>query len=126
MTTSRSSDVLLLVCQPCRRTDKTEDTVPAGARPLSQLHNTTLPDGVRATVVSCLSNYKKGCTIVMQALARWTHICGNINLESDFEQFCAGILGYCESDYGIMSWKQRVTLFRKYSIARIPPTTNPD
>ena len=123
MTTSRSSDILLLVCQTCQRTDKTEGTVPAGARLLEKLQNTRLPDGVTVKGVSCLSNCKKGCTIVLQAPARWTYIYGNINPVSDLEQFCTGIAAYIESNDGIVPWKERVTLFRKNSIARIPPTT---
>ena len=122
MTTSRSSDVFLLVCQTCRRTDKTEGTVPAGAWLLEKLQNTRLPDGVTVKGVSCLSNCKKGCTIVLQAPARWTYIYGNINPVSDLEQLCTGIVAYIESNDGVVPWKERVALFRKNSIARIPPT----
>ena len=122
MTTSRSSDVLLLVCQTCRRTDKTEGTVPAGAWLLEKLQITRLPEGVTVKGVSCLSNCKKGCTIVLQAPARWTYIYGNINPVSDLEQLCTGIAAYIESNDGVVPWKERVALFRKNSIARIPPT----
>ena len=122
MTTSRSSDVLLLVCQTCRRTDKTEGTVPAGAWLLEKLQSSRLPDGVTVKGVSCLSNCKKGCTIVLQAPARWTYIYGNINPVSDLEQLCTGIAAYIESNNGVVPWKERVALFRKNSIARIPPT----
>ena len=122
MTTSRSSDVLLLVCQTCRRTDKTEGTVPGGALLLEKLQSTRLPDGVTVKGVSCLSNCKKGCTIVLQAPARWTYIYGNINPVSDLEQLCTGIAAYIESNDGVVPWKERVALFRKNSIARIPPT----
>ena len=122
MTTSRSRDVLLLVCQTCRRTDKTEGTVPAGAWLLKKLQSTRLPDGVTVKGVSCLSNCKKGCTIVLQAPARWTYIYGNINPVSDLEQLCTGIAAYIESNDGVVPWKERVALFRKNSIARIPPT----
>ena len=122
MTTSRSSDVLLLVCQTCRRTNKTEGTVPAGAWLLEKLQSRRLPDGVTVKGVSCLSNCKKGCTIVLQAPARWTYIYGNINPVSDLEQLCTGIVAYIESNDGVVPWKERVALFRKNSIARIPPT----
>ena len=122
MTTGRSSDVLLLVCQTCRRTDKTKGTVPAGALLLEKLQGTRLPDGVTVKGVSCLSNCKKGCTIVLQAPARWTYIYGNINPVSDLEQLCTGIAAYIESNDGVVPWKERVALFRKNSIARIPPT----
>ena len=89
---------------------------------MEKLQNTRLPDGVTVMGVSCLSNCKKGYTIVLQAPARWTYIFGNINPVSDLEQLCTGIAAYIESNDGVVPWKERVALFRKNSIALIPPT----
>ena len=100
-----------------------DQPVRPGAQLLAKLDNADLPVGVRVRGVDCLSNCKNGCTIVLQATARWTYIYGNINPESDFEQLCEGIAGYANSENGIVPWKQRVELFRKNSVARIPPTT---
>ena len=64
----------------------------------------------------------KRAVILLQALVRWTYIYGNINPVSDLEQLCTGIVAYIESNDGVVPWKERVALFRKNSIARIPPT----
>ena len=123
VTTPSLTAVDVLVCQTCRRTDMADQPVRPGAQLLAKLDNADLPVGVRVHGVDCLSNCKNGCTIVLQATARWTYIYGNINPESDFEQLCEGIAGYADSEDGIVPWKQRVALFRKNSVARIPPTT---
>ena len=123
MTTPSLTAVDILVCQTCRRTDMADQPVRPGAQLLAKLDNADLPVGVRVHGVDCLSNCENGCTIVLQATARWTYIYGNINPESDFEQLCEGIAGYADSNDGIVPWKQRVALFRKNSVARIPPTT---
>lgn len=97
-----------------------------GAQLLAKLDSAELPAGLRIHGVDSLSNCKNGCTIVLQAAARWTYIYGNINPVSDFEQLCEGIASYSDSEDGIVSWKQRVALFRKNSIARIPPKAKTD
>ena len=103
-----------------------DQAVRPGAQLLAKLENAELPAGVRVHGVDCLSNCKNGCTIVLKAAARWTYIYGNINPMSDFEQLCEGIVSYSDSEDGIVPWKQRVALFRKNSIARIPPKAKTD
>ena len=93
---------------------------------LAKLDNAELPAGVRVRSVDCLSNCKNGCKIVLRAAARWTYIYGNINPVSDFEQLCEGIAGYSDSEDGIVPRKQRVALFWKNSIARVPPKAKTD
>ena len=97
-----------------------------GAQLLTKFDNAGLLAGVRVRGVDYLSNFKNGCTIVLKAAARWTYIYGNINPMSDFEQLCEGIVSYSDSEDGIVPWKQRVALFRKNSIARIPPKAKTD
>jgi len=126
MTPLPLTDVDVIVCQTCRRADMPDQAVRPGAQLLEKLDNADLPAGVRFHGVDCLSNCKNGCTIALQAAARWTYIYGNINQESDFEQLCEGIAGYSDSEDGIVPWKQRVALFRKNSIARIPPEAKTD
>ena len=103
-----------------------DQAVRPGAQILAKLDNADLPAGVRVHGVDFLPNCKDGGTIILQAAARWTYIYGNIKPVSDFEQLCEGITGYSDSEDGIVPWKQRVALFRKNSIARIPPKAKTD
>ena len=120
------TDVDIFVCKTCRRADKPDQVVRPSAKLLASLNTADLPAGVRVHGVDCFTNCKNGCTIVLQSAARWTYIYGNINPESDLEQLCEGIAGYSHSEDGIVPWKQRVALFRKNSVARIPPKTRTD
>ena len=99
-----------------------DQAVCPGAQRLAKLDNSDLPGVVNVHATDCVcQTVKTGCTIVLQAAARWTYICININPVSHFEQLCKSIAGYSDSEEGIVAWKQRVALFRKNSIAHIPP-----
>ena len=98
-----------------------------GAQSLAKLDNADLPGVVCVHATDCVcQTVKTGCTIVLQALVRWTCIYLNINPVSDFEQLCKSIAGYSDSEDSILAWKQRVALFRKNSIAHIPPKAKID
>ena len=49
-----------------------DQAVRPGAQLLAKLDNTELAAGVRVRGVDCLSNCANGCTIVLQAAARWS------------------------------------------------------
>ena len=72
MTPPPLTDVDVLVCQTCRRADTSNQAFRPGAQPLAKLDDAELPAGVRVRGADCLSNYKNGCTIVLQAAASWT------------------------------------------------------
>ena len=103
-----------------------DQAVRPGAQLMAKLDNAYLPAGMRVHVADCLLNFKNSCTIILEAAARWTYICVNINPVSDFEQLCEGIAGYPSSEDGVVPWKQRVALFRKNRVGRIPPKTKTD
>ena len=114
----------LLVCRTCRRSDVQNQDIRPGEQLLALLKNSSLSEKVTVTGVECLANCKNGCTIVLQAEEKWTYVYGNIHPESDFEQLCEGISGYVDTDDGKVPWKQRVQLFKKNCVARIPPAAN--
>ena len=72
MTPPPLTDVDVIVCQTYRRADMSNQAVRPGAQPLAKLDNAQLPAGVRIRRADCLSNCKNGCTIFLQAAARWT------------------------------------------------------
>jgi predicted metal-binding protein len=84
-----------------------DQAVRSGAQRLAKLDNADLPSVVRVHATDCVcQTVKTGCTIVLQAVARWTYIYVNINPVSDFEQLWENIAGYSDSEDGIVAWKQ--------------------
>ena len=124
MSRSKRSGIDLLVCQTCRRTDVENQNIRPGEQLLTLLKNANLSEKVTVTGIDCLGNCKNGCTIVLQAKAKWTYVYGNIHPGSDFEQLCQGISGYVDADDGKVPWKQRVQLFKKNCVARIRPAAS--
>ena len=124
MSRSKRSVIDLLVCQTCRRTDVENQNIRPGEQLLTILKKAILSEKVTVTGIDCLGNCKNGCTIVLQAKAKWTYVYGNIHPGSDFEQLCQGISGYVDADDGKVPWKQRVQLFKKNCVARIPPAAS--
>ena len=100
MSRSKRSGIDLLVCQTCRRTDVENQNIRPGEQLLTLLKNANLSEKVTVTGIDCLGNCKNGCTIVLQAKAKWTYVYGNIHPGSDFEQLCQGISGYVDTDDG--------------------------
>ena len=97
MTIPPLTNVDVLVCQTFRRADMPDQAVRNDAQLLTKLDNADLSAGVRVHGVDCLSNFKNGCTIVLQAAARWTYIYENIKPVSDFDQLCEGIASYSDN-----------------------------
>ena len=124
MSSVKRSGIDLLVCRTCRRSDVQSQDIRPGEHLLALLKNSSLSEKVTVTGVECLANCKNGCTIVLQAEEKWTYVYGNIHPESDFEQLCEGISGYVDTDDGKVPWKQRVQLFKKNCVARIPPAAS--
>ena len=70
MTPPPLTDFDVLVCQTYPRADMPDQAIRPGAQPLVKLDNAELPAEVRVRGVDCLSNFKNGCKIVLQAAAR--------------------------------------------------------
>lgn len=112
----------LLVCVSCRRGQEMPED---GDRPGTLLHDALLmrgvPEGVTLTPVSCLSNCKRGCTVVLRGPGRWTYVYGNLDETSDLCVILAGAEQYRATHDGLVPWRERPEQFRKNCIARIPP-----
>ena len=77
-------------------------------------------------VLTVFQTVKTGAQLFCRPRLDGPKIYGNINPVSDFEQLCEGIASYSDGEDGIVLWRQRVALFRKNSIARIPPKAKTD
>lgn len=113
--------VTLHVCTTCRAGQPLEDGKPcAGARLHAALSDAGAPDGVKIVPVECLSACSRGATIALSARGRWTYVYGQLT-ETDVPDILSGAAAYGETEDGIVPWRERPLIFRKQSIARIPP-----
>jgi predicted metal-binding protein len=115
----------LYVCTTC----KAGEPVPEGALPPgAQLHAALTaegpPNGVRIVGVECLSACNSGCAVSLTKPAGWSYVYGRLTLD-DVPAILDGAGKYAASPDGIVPWRDRPTVFRKQSIARIPPQNPP-
>lgn len=94
--------------------------VRAGARLHAALAAAPQPEGVRLVPVECLSACNNGCAIALSQPGCWSYVYGQLG-EADVDDILAGAAAYATTTDGLVPWRQRPTIFRKQSIARIPP-----
>ena len=70
--------------------------------------------------VECLSACSQGCSVALSAPGRWSYVYGRMT-ENDAAEILAGAAAYANAPDGIVPWRERPTIFRKQSLARIPP-----
>ena len=111
----------LHVCITCRAGEPANGaTPPPGARLHSALTGLGAPAGVSIVPVECLSACNNGAAIALSGPGRWTYVYGRMTPE-DAAEIRQGAADYAASNDGIVPWRDRITIFRKRSIARIPP-----
>lgn len=113
--------VTLHVCITCRAGQPVLDGQPVpGARLLDALTADALPPHIRIQPVECLSACSSGAAIALTGPDRWTYVYGHMTAD-DAPQILQGARAYAQTADGIVPWRERVTIFRKRSLARIPP-----
>ena len=113
--------VTLHVCITCRANEPANDaTLPMGARLHRALTDLGAPDGVRIVPVECLSACNSGSAVALSGPGRWSYVYGRMTTD-DASDILAGAAAYAATDDGIVPWRERIAIFRKRSIARIPP-----
>ncbi len=114
--------VTLHVCVTCRRGLPDAGD---GPRPGAVLHQALLaagvPDGVRIVPAECLSACDNGCNIALSAPGRWSYVYGHMDPDAHVADILAGVAAYAAAPDGIVPWRERPQIFRKQSLARIPP-----
>ncbi|NVO23188.1 DUF1636 domain-containing protein [Donghicola sp. C2-DW-16] len=117
--------VTLTVCTTCRRIGGGEpvpDEPRPGERMLQALGAVELPENVQLRPVECLSACSRGCSIALTGgPSRWTYVYGDLDPETHIEEILQGVSAYAQTTDGIVPWRERPQVFRKQSIARIPP-----
>lgn len=112
---------VLHVCTTCRGT--LPDADPDAPRPGARLHDAlseAAPEGVEIRAVECLSACSQGCSVALSAPGKWSYVYGRLGVD-DAEDILSGARAYAGSADGIVPWRERPAIFRKQSLARIPP-----
>ncbi|UXU75985.1 MULTISPECIES: DUF1636 domain-containing protein [unclassified Paracoccus (in: a-proteobacteria)] len=113
--------ITLHVCITCRAGVAPQpDQPPPGAQLLAALRARPLPPDLRIQPVECMSACARGAAIALSAPGRWTYVYGHMS-PADADQILTGAAAYANAADGIVPWRQRVEIFRKRSLARIPP-----
>lgn len=112
---------ILYVCMTCRA----GQPLPEGeAAPGRLLHDALLAEapaaGVTIRPVECLSACNSGCSVALSKPGGWSYVYGRLAPE-DAPEILRGASLYATSDDGIVPWRERPVIFRKQSLARIPP-----
>ncbi len=109
-------------CGGCKVTaDGTVERVRPGALMLGQLLAADLPPDIDVVGVECLSACTQGCAVALSAPGKWTYVYGRMDPDRDAPAILAGATAYAASADGIVPWRERPEVFRKQSLARVPP-----
>ena len=112
---------VLHVCMTCKAgAPVPEGEAPPGARLFAALTAEPLPPGVTIRPVECLSACDHGCNLALTQAGGWSYVYGRLGLE-DVAEILRGAAAYAATTDGIVPWRERPVIFRKQSIARIPP-----
>lgn len=111
----------LFVCSTCKANEVVaEGELPAGARLRDALLATVCPADVTIKPVECLSACSQGCAVALQGAGKWGYVYGRLTCD-DAGDILSGAAAYAASADGIVPWRERPMIFRKQSLARIPP-----
>ncbi|MFC6761270.1 DUF1636 family protein [Sulfitobacter porphyrae] len=111
----------LYVCTTCRAGEVLEEDAPRpGALLHSALTEAGAPDAVEIVGVACLSACSQGAAVALSEPGKWTYVYGRLTL-ADAPDILAGAAAYAASADGLVPWRERPVIFRKQSLARVPP-----
>ncbi|MBT0955854.1 DUF1636 domain-containing protein [Alphaproteobacteria bacterium KMM 3653] len=115
----------LHVCMTCRAGQEVpEDGIRPGARLHDKLTELGAPEGVEIVPVECLSACNNGGAVALTQPGKWSYVYGHMT-EDNAEDILTGAAAYAATDNGIVPWRERPVIFRKQSLARIPPLAAP-
>jgi predicted metal-binding protein len=111
----------LHVCITCRAGQTIPEGQPTpGARLRDAILEAGVPSEVNLVAVECLSACSQGCSVALSAPGRWSYVYGRLS-EANAKDVIAGAAAYAAAPDGLVPWRARPEIFRKQSLARIPP-----
>jgi predicted metal-binding protein len=112
---------ILHVCMTCRAGQPVpEGETRPGARLFEALSGDAAPADVIIRPVECLSACDSGCTVALTKPGGWSYVYGRMTPD-DAPEILRGAALFAASADGLVPWRDRPVIFRKQSIARIPP-----
>ena len=113
--------VRLHICMTCKAGLPVEDGAPCmGAQVFAAVSALEIPEGVQVVPVDCLSACNTGAAVALSAPGRWSYVYGRMVAENAAD-ILAGAAAYARAPDGLVPWRERPVIFRKQSLARIPP-----
>src|SRR6516162_9958163 len=111
----------LHVCITCRAGQTIAEGEPTpGLRLHRAIADIGPPPGVAIVPVECLSACNNGCSVALSAPGPWSYVYGRMS-EANARDIVAGAAAYALAPDGVVPWRSRPEIFRKQSLARIPP-----
>lgn len=115
----------LYVCKTCKAGEVHEnDADRPGARLFAAINAEPAPEGVQVVGVECLSACSQGAAVALSEPGKWTYVYGRLTPE-DVPDILTGAAAYAATDDGLVKWRERPVIFRKQSLARVPPFQMP-
>ncbi|WP_102224961.1 DUF1636 family protein [Acidimangrovimonas sediminis] len=115
----------LHVCITCKAGQPvTEGEACPGARLHAALTAVPCPEGLRIVPVECLSACKTGAAVALSRPGSWSYVYGRLEPEQA-QDILDGAAAYARTTDGLVPWRERPVVFRKQSLARIPPLETP-
>ncbi|GLO79374.1 MULTISPECIES: DUF1636 family protein [Sulfitobacter] len=120
--TTTDQPVTVTICTTCRAGQITAEDAPRPGQQLFDALSGHLPDGVQLRGAECLSACSRGCSMVLSGgPSRWTYVYGDLDTDAHLSDIVNGVTAYAQTSDGVVPWRERPVVFRKQSIARIPP-----
>ena len=109
------------VCKTCRAGQPVTEGQPCpGTRLHAALTGGPAPDGVQIREVECLSACDHGCAIALTKPGGWSYVYGRMT-EADAPEILRGAALFADTPDGLVPWRDRPVIFRKQTLARLPP-----
>jgi len=113
--------VRLHICMTCKAGLPLDEGAPCmGAQLFAAIAAMEVPPGVQIVPVDCLSACNTGAAVALSAPGRWSYVYGHMTADNAAD-ILMGAAAYARAPDGLVPWRERPVIFRKQSLARIPP-----
>lgn len=111
----------LHICTTCKAgLTVVEGEACTGAKLFQAVSALPVPEGVTVLPVECLSACNTGAAVALSKPGAWGYVYGRMT-EMNAAEILEGAAAYARAPDGLVPWRERPVIFRKQSLARIPP-----